>query len=876
MDSSDLRSPATTPLPPTSGDAAQKPGDRLRMLRHELRTPVNHIIGYSEMLLEEAEDSAPGDDAATSLLEDLRQIHASGRQLLLRINDALDPARLGDQQPDLAVIRVQIEAPLDHILAYSATLAARASATGRDDTALDAEKIAAAATRLRELVVGEQHAPPDERADEIPQPIGQGQAPHEPHQPRGTAQGRLLVVDDNAMNRDMLSRRLERLGYQVASAGGGRAALELLRRHPFDLALLDIMMPDMDGYQVLQALQADDELRHLPVIVLSALDEIESVVRCIEMGAQDYLPKPFDPVLLNARIDACLEKKRLHDQEVRFLQQITREKKRADDLLNVVIPIGVALSAEQHYHRLLEKIVVEAMKLCGCDGGTLYLRTDEDTLAFVIMRTASLGLALGGTTRAGIPLAPLPLADQATGAPATHHTVTQAAVTGRPVNVADTYSSDEFDFSGTHATDAATGYRSVSVLAVPLRDEIGCVIGVLQLINAQDPDTGAVVPFDPGMQQMIESLSALASAALAAYDREQRLRRQIDDLRIEVDEVRKRKQVSEITETEYFQSLQAQARRMREARQDRAAPPAAPAQPEGAEDAPAEKHAKTVYTIDGQDIHVYEEGNPRGQVAILVHGWSSSWFAMSPLLPQLSRYRCLAVDLPGYGDSPSLSERASIERYVELLAGLIRQVSPSRPVVYVGHSMGGMIGVMMALRHPELLERMALLCPTISGRLSTRINLLVSPVTMLERIDLASKIIARLEKRRVSVTDFMMRPVSFAERSGIGERDYRRIREDVRRPGQGKVRAECFWAMRNNNLSGKIGGIRVPTLVVWGMEDNTVPLRDASIIADEWPHAELRVIPKAGHWPQFEVPELTLRYLRGFLSTPTKLLNVQF
>jgi pimeloyl-ACP methyl ester carboxylesterase len=187
-----------------------------------------------------------------------------------------------------------------------------------------------------------------------------------------------------------------------------------------------------------------------------------------------------------------------------------------------------------------------------------------------------------------------------------------------------------------------------------------------------------------------------------------------------------------------------------------------------------------------------------------------------------------------------------------------------------------MTSVSIALRHPELVERMVLLCPTISGQLSTRINLLISPITKLERVELAGKIIARFEPQLLGITDFLMRPVSFAERTGISESDYQRLRADARRPGQGKVRAECFRAMRENNLAGKIGGISAPTLVVWGMEDNTVPLRDASIIADEWPSAELRVIPKAGHWPQFESPDLTLRYVRGFLATPTKLLKVQF
>ncbi len=150
--------------------------------------------------------------------------------------------------------------------------------------------------------------------------------------------GYMLVVDDNQMNRDMLSRRLKQLGHNFALAVNGREALQMLLVEKFDLVLLDIMMPEMNGYQVLEQMKADNTLRHIPVIMVSAVDEIESVVRCIEMGADDYLPKPFNPVLLKARVSACLEKKRLRDQELAHLQTIEIEKKRADDLLHVILP----------------------------------------------------------------------------------------------------------------------------------------------------------------------------------------------------------------------------------------------------------------------------------------------------------------------------------------------------------------------------------------------------------------------------------------------------------------------------------------------------------------------------------------------------------
>jgi two-component system, cell cycle response regulator len=144
------------------------------------------------------------------------------------------------------------------------------------------------------------------------------------NQPLSIPTSSLLVVDDNSMNRIMLSRYITKLGYQATLVENGRQALEKLQGEPFDLVLLDVEMPEMDGYQVLEQLKADPRLRDIPVIMISAVEELESVVKCIGLGAQDYLPKPFNPVLLRARLTACLERKWLRDQEVDYLQQVGR------------------------------------------------------------------------------------------------------------------------------------------------------------------------------------------------------------------------------------------------------------------------------------------------------------------------------------------------------------------------------------------------------------------------------------------------------------------------------------------------------------------------------------------------------------------------
>jgi adenylate cyclase len=151
----------------------------------------------------------------------------------------------------------------------------------------------------------------------------------------------ILIVDDDEGNRYTLRRRLAREGYgDVVDAADGRAALEALRSRPFDLVLLDVMMPEMDGYETLRCIKSDMGLRELPVIMISALDALESAVRCIELGAEDYLPKPFDPILLRARIGASLEKRRLRLQEEAYTRLVEAEKRRGDELLQAVLPPG--------------------------------------------------------------------------------------------------------------------------------------------------------------------------------------------------------------------------------------------------------------------------------------------------------------------------------------------------------------------------------------------------------------------------------------------------------------------------------------------------------------------------------------------------------
>jgi DNA-binding response OmpR family regulator len=134
----------------------------------------------------------------------------------------------------------------------------------------------------------------------------------------------ILIVDDSRLNRTRLHHHLHQQGHLIDQAENGLQALDMLRQRPYDMVLLDIMMPEMDGFEVLRHMKADTLLRNIPVLVISAHDDMACVVQCIEIGAEDYLIKPFDPVLLRARLNACLEKKRLRDIEQAYLEQVAR------------------------------------------------------------------------------------------------------------------------------------------------------------------------------------------------------------------------------------------------------------------------------------------------------------------------------------------------------------------------------------------------------------------------------------------------------------------------------------------------------------------------------------------------------------------------
>ena len=327
----------------------------LASLRHDLRNPIGQVLGYGEMVMDDLRDLDRPD-----LVADVEKIHAAGKQLLALVDERLSPAGLsqpGPLTPDPSPVLSPLPSPMP--------------------------------------------LAPVPLAKEAREESDEG--------------GLLLVVDDNEENRDVLARRLQRQGHWAVTASGGQEALETLSGQPFDVILLDLMMPDMDGYEVLSRIKANPQTARLPVIMISALDEMDSVVRCIEMGAADYLPKPFNPTLLRARVGASLREKRARDRELRYtaalaenfrkLQELERLR---DDLTHMIVhdlrtPLTSLLSGLQTVPVVgdLSEIQTEMLEIA-VDGGQTLLGMINDLLDVEKMEQESVPLDRVPLTAAGL------------------------------------------------------------------------------------------------------------------------------------------------------------------------------------------------------------------------------------------------------------------------------------------------------------------------------------------------------------------------------------------------------------------------------------------------------------------------------------------
>jgi class 3 adenylate cyclase len=346
---------------------------RLANIRQELLAPINAITAYAEMIRDEVHRLAllamlPDMDRMQTAVDTLRGLV----ERLLEI-DLPGPGESagGTMQERL---RHDLRNPLSALKGYGEMLLEDVETTGCEALRADLEKLLTESARLLadlDVIVNFSAGAPEPAAGEndatsaMVANLLQTVRVLEPTEAWQQESGRILVVDDNVSNRELLIRQLSRHGHKPLEAESGRKALQILAVEEIDLVLLDLMMPDMNGLEVLAQLKADDRLHNIPVVMISGLKESDSVIRCIEAGAVDYLPKPFNPVLLRARINACLAGKRWHDRERRYLERLQAEKERSDALLRNILP-------GQIVGRLAESEVViadrfEAVTILFCD-----------------------------------------------------------------------------------------------------------------------------------------------------------------------------------------------------------------------------------------------------------------------------------------------------------------------------------------------------------------------------------------------------------------------------------------------------------------------------------------------------------------------------
>jgi class 3 adenylate cyclase/CheY-like chemotaxis protein len=337
-----------------------------RRLRHWLRGALHQFISHVEISIESSTN--PGSLAPL-------QAMVCEVETALAMADQL--ASLDLSHESLQEFAAQLRRPVEAIeQTYAGLLASAAESP-------DAAMLAKLQTPVRQLGSMLGSLQPDQVERIVSQQAatpGRSELPDA--SPRAAARGVALVIDDNEGNRELLSRRLMRSGCDVLLAENGRQALRMVRRYAIDILLLDIMMPEMDGYAVLAELKKDPALRHLPVIMISAVDDMDSVVHCINSGADDYLFKPFNAVLLHARVHALLERKRLHDEDQskkialeRAYGEIQQQREKTEALLLNILPQTVA--EELRENGFVEPIYYEDTTIVFADIAGFTLQTES-------------------------------------------------------------------------------------------------------------------------------------------------------------------------------------------------------------------------------------------------------------------------------------------------------------------------------------------------------------------------------------------------------------------------------------------------------------------------------------------------------------------
>lgn len=337
----------------------------LSYLRQELYRPIKEIVSYSEIIIKEIENIG----LDVEYLAEIEQIRACGIKLTAAIDRFFNPTVWANSQLDVPKtfndreLRSELKILTQLIISNCQHLVNSISANFVNDL----EKIDAAANNLLQQI---------EQLVKAPLPIvpetSEAKTPTEKNDSSSCQTGvstsleqyTILIVDDKAINRKLLSRLVLAQGYQVASAVDGKQAIAMIQTGAYDLILLDILMPEVDGYEVLQWIRTSS-WQHIPAIVISALDTVDSVVQCIQMGAADYLIEPFNHTLLKARLSACLEQKRLRDRESSYLEQLARANEKIRKLNERLQAENTHLSAELEITKGLQMMLLPKEKELG-------------------------------------------------------------------------------------------------------------------------------------------------------------------------------------------------------------------------------------------------------------------------------------------------------------------------------------------------------------------------------------------------------------------------------------------------------------------------------------------------------------------------------
>ena len=307
--------PGTPPLDGGDGAAAQRAA----------RTQLNHIVGYAEILRQDALESGRADLASLFATIGETALALKG-PLLARIEGAAFGSGSGSGS-DADPVDHEIYGILYALVTLIQEVKGKAASGGDRNLARDADRLLDAGNAILELMAADEGTDPAEQAA-----TAREKAPHPDLSAVELASaprpGRILVVDDNLFNRELLSRHLERQGHEVRAAADGIAALELLRSEAFDVAIIDVMMAGMNGYQLLERMRAEERIKGVHVIVISSLEDTQVIARCIQLGAEDYLPREFEPVILKARIESCLEKKRMKEEQEFFVMALVEAQEK--------------------------------------------------------------------------------------------------------------------------------------------------------------------------------------------------------------------------------------------------------------------------------------------------------------------------------------------------------------------------------------------------------------------------------------------------------------------------------------------------------------------------------------------------------------------